>query len=114
MSRGVGPLLYRDRTGRNPPLLRWFAAGPKRVGRTPRSVFLRSGFGPLKPCRRTGPDQETGSRFAGMIERDSDRGKWVCRVCPNAITPTNNYDGLCRSCWETLVLEEDGEVEHLV
>jgi hypothetical protein len=52
--------------------------------------------------------------FVGMIERDSDRGKWVCRVCPNAITPTNNYDGLCRSCWETLVLEEDGEVEHLV
>ncbi|MBA3350199.1 MAG: hypothetical protein H0T12_06550 [Actinobacteria bacterium] len=49
-----------------------------------------------------------------MIERDSDRGMWVCRLCPNAITPTNNDDGLCRSCWETLVLEEDGEVDHLV
>ena len=49
-----------------------------------------------------------------MIERDSDRGTWVCQVCPNAITPNNNYDGFCRSCWETLVLEEDGEVEHLV
>ncbi len=63
---------------------------------------------------RTGPLEGAGTRLARMIERDSDRGMWVCRLCPNAITPTNNDDGLCRSCWETLVLEEDGEVDHLV
>ncbi len=46
--------------------------------------------------------------------REGERGEWVCRLCPNMITPQENYDGMCEKCWSVWVISQDGIAETLL